>query len=79
MSLRGLLLVWVGLMGLAAAAIAWVLLRLFPGAFSDSGPAVAQPWQRDAGRQARFRGWLVAAAFTISALTGIAGLMILLL
>jgi len=39
-SLRGAILIWIGLMGAAATAAVFVLLRLFPRAFSDNGPSV---------------------------------------
>ncbi len=75
MNLRGVLLVWIGLMGLAATAVSLVLLRRFPGAFSDAGQAFAWPWQASANRQARSRGWLALAAALVSALVVIAGIV----
>ena len=78
MNLRGVLLVWIGLMGLAATAVSLVLLRLFPRAFSDAGQAVVWPWQASANRPARSRGWLALAAAFVSALVVIAGIVTLL-
>jgi hypothetical protein len=77
-SLRGALLVWIGLMGLAATAAVFVLLRLFPRAFSDAGPAVTLPWRRDTVRAVRARGWLLLAAALVSAVVAIAGVVSLL-
>lgn len=76
--MSGLLLVWIGLMGLAAVAGVYVLLRLFPAAFSDSGPAVAWPWQRSSSRPARVKGWVLAAAALASVGTAISGIIALL-
>ncbi|MBN2464949.1 hypothetical protein JXD38_04925 [candidate division WOR-3 bacterium] len=77
-SLRGVLLVWIGLMGLAATAASLVLLRLFPRAFSDTGRALVWPWQASASRPARSRGWLVLAAVLLSACVVIVGIILLL-
>jgi hypothetical protein len=65
-SLRSAIVVWIGLMGLAATAVSMVLLRLFPRAFSESDRAFAWPWQAPASRSARSRGWLVLAAALLS-------------
>jgi len=73
--MRGVLLVWIGLMGLAGTAAAFALLRLFPRAFSESGPVVAWPWQRARHGSARVRGWLLLAAAVISAAVAISGLV----
>lgn len=78
MNLRGVLLVWIGLMGLAATAVSLALLRLYPRAFSDAGQAFVWPWQASASRPARSRGWLVLAAALVSALVVIAGVVSLL-
>ena len=78
MNLRGVLLVWIGLMGLAATAASLVLLRLFPSAFSETGRAFVWPWQASPGRPARARGWLLAAAALLSAIVAIAGIASLL-
>ena len=78
MNLRGVLLVWIGLMGLAAAAVPLLLLRMFPRAFSDAGQALVWPWQTSASRPARSRGWLVLAAVVLSACVVIAGVVSLL-
>ena len=78
MNLRGVLLVWIGLMGLAATAVSLVLLRLFPRAFSDQGQAVVWPWQASSSRPARSRGWLVLAAALVSACVVIVGIASLL-
>lgn len=78
MSLRGVLLVWIGLMGLAATAASFALLRLFPQVFSDAGNAVVWPWQTSGSRSARRSGWLVLAAAFLSAcvvLTGVVSLL----
>jgi hypothetical protein len=72
-NLRGVLLVWIGLMGLAGAVASFVLLRLFPRAFVDSGPAVAWPWQTASG-SARVKGWLVAVAGLASAAVAVIGI-----
>lgn|GEM_PF-1324158 len=74
MSFRGLLLVWIGLMGLAATAVSFVLLRLFPSAFSVAGQAFVWPWQASSSRSARMRGWLLAAAALLSAIVAIVGI-----
>ncbi len=78
MNLRGVLLVWIGLMGLAATAVSFVLLRRFPGAFSETGRSFVWPWQASPGRPARARGWLLAAAVLASTLVVLAGLVTLL-
>ena len=78
MNLRGVLLVWIGLMGLAATAASFALLRLFPQVFSDAGDAVVWPWQTSGTRTSRSRGWLVLAAALLSAcvvLTGVVSLL----
>jgi hypothetical protein len=77
-NLQGMLLVWIGLMGLAAAAVSLALLRLFPNAFSETGRAFVWPWQASPSRPARARGWLLAAAALASALVVLAGLVTML-
>ncbi len=78
MRLRGLLYCWVGLMGLGATVAVYLLLKVFPRAFSDSGPAVAWPWRQDAGRAARVRAGLLAGAVIASALVAAFGIIRLL-
>jgi len=77
-NLRGVLLVWIGLMGLAATAVSLVLLRRFPRAFSESGPVVVWPWRAGASRAARVRGGLLFAAAIVSAFVASAGITSLL-
>jgi hypothetical protein len=79
MKLRGLLYCWVGLMGLGATVAVYLLLRAFPRAFSDSGPAVAWPWRQDASKAARVRAGLLAGAGIASALVAATGFVRLLL
>ena len=78
MNLRGVLLVWIGLMGLAATAVSFVLLRRFPGAFSETGRSLVWPWQASPGRPARARGWLLFAAAVMSILVAVVGIASLL-
>jgi hypothetical protein len=78
MNLRGVLLVWIGLMGLSATVVSFVLLRLFPRAFAESGSASAWPWRADASRAARVRGGLFFGAAIMSALVAFAGIASLL-
>jgi hypothetical protein len=78
MNLRGVLLVWIGLMGLSATVVSFALLRLFPRAFAESGPAVAWPLRRAESRSARVRGWLIVVVVLVSAGITIAGLVSLL-
>jgi hypothetical protein len=77
-NLRGVLLVWIGLMGLAASAVSFVLLRLFPSAFSVAGPAFVWPWQASSSGSARTRGWLLFAAAIMSILVAVVGIASLL-
>jgi hypothetical protein len=72
--MRGTLLVWIGLMGLAATGGVFLLLRVYPRAFVESGPAVDWPWRAGAGRAARVRGGLLFAAATMSAVVAVAGI-----
>jgi hypothetical protein len=72
--MRGMLLVWIGLMGAGCGVGVYLFLRLFPRAFSESEPAVAWPWQRSAGSAARLRGGLLLAWALLSAAALIAGL-----
>lgn len=78
MNLRGVLLVWIGLMGLAATAASLALLRLFPNAFSETGRAFVWPWQASPSRPARARGWLLFAAAIMSILVAVVGIASLL-
>ena len=75
MSLHGILLVWIGLMGLAATAVSLVLLRRFSSAFSVTGQAFVWPWQASSSRPARTRGWLILAAAVLSALVVTVGIV----
>jgi len=77
-NLRGVLLVWIGLMGIAATAAAFVLLRLFPRVFSNAGPSVVWPWRAGATRAARVRGGLLFAAAIVSVFVAAAGIASLL-
>jgi hypothetical protein len=63
---RGMLLVWMGLMGLAATGGVFLLLRAYPRAFVESGPAADWPWRAGASRAARVRGGLLCAAVLAS-------------
>ena len=78
MRLQGLLYCWIGLMGLGATGAAYLLIRAFPRAFSDSGPAVAWPWRREADKAARVRAGLLAGAGIVSALVAATGFIRLL-
>ena len=78
MNLRGVLLVWIGLMGLAATAASLALLRLFPNAFSETGRAFVWPWQASPSRPARARGWLLFAVAIMSILVAVVGIASLL-
>jgi hypothetical protein len=75
---RGTLLVWIGLMGLAATGGVFLLLRAYPRAFVESGPAATWPWRAGAGRAARVRGGLFFAAAIVSVLVALAGITSLL-
>ncbi len=76
--MQGLLFLWIGLMGLGGTLVVWLLVRAFPRAFSDSGPSVAWPWRSEAGKSARARGGLMAAAAVASLLVAVSGLIRLL-
>jgi hypothetical protein len=78
MRLQGLLYCWVGLMGLGGTVAVYLLVRAFPRAFSESGPAVAWPWRRDAGKASRLRGGLLFAAAVASAFVTVVGIFSLL-
>jgi len=78
MRLQGLLYLWIGLMGLGGTVVVWLLLRAYPRAFSNSGPSVAWPWRRDAGKSARVRGALMAGAGIASLLVAVTGIVRLL-
>jgi hypothetical protein len=77
-TVRGTLLVWIGLMGLAASGGVFLLLRAYPHAFVESGPAAAWPWRAGAGRAARVRGGLLFAAVLMSVFVAAAGIASLL-
>lgn len=74
---RGALLVWMGLMGIVAVAVALTILLRFPDVFSRSGPAVAWPWRRHAAMPARLRGAALVVLALVSACTAAAGIIIL--
>ena len=78
MTMRGTILVWIGLMGLAATGGVFLLLRAFPRAFVESGPAADWPWRAGASRAVRVRGGLLFAAAIMSALVAVAGIAALL-
>jgi hypothetical protein len=78
MKLHGLLYCWVGLMGLGGTVAVYLLLRAFPRAFSESGPAVDWPWRREADRAARVRAGLLTGAGIASALVAATGIVRLL-
>jgi hypothetical protein len=75
---RGVLLVWMGLMGLAATGGVLLLLRVFPRAFVESGPAADWPWCSGAGSVARTRGVLLLGAGVASLAVAVAGIVSLL-
>ena len=72
--MRGTILAWIGLMGLAATGGVLLLLRAFPRAFVESEPAAAWPWRAGASRAARVRGGLLSAAGVVSVLVALAGI-----
>jgi hypothetical protein len=76
--MRGIILAWMGLMGLAAAGGSYLLLRAFPRAFVESGPAIDWPWRNAASRAARTRGGLLLAAAVVSVLIAVSGIASLL-
>jgi len=76
--MRNTLLVWIGLMGMAATGGVLLLLRTYPRAFVESGPAAAWPWRRDAAKSARVRGGLLIACALVSVSLASAGLALLL-
>jgi len=78
MRLQGLLYLWIGLMGLGATGAVYLLVRAFPRAFSESGPAVAWPWRSEAGKASRLRGGLLFAAAVASAFVAAVGISSLL-
>ena len=78
MRLQGLLYCWIGLMGLGVTGAVYLLFRVFPRAFSDSGPAVVWPWRREADKAARVRALLLAGAGIASALVAATGIIRLL-
>jgi hypothetical protein len=71
-------MVWIGLMGLAAAGGVVFLLRAYPRAFVESGNATAWPWRAGASKAARVRGGLLFAAAMVSAFVAVAGIASLL-
>jgi len=78
-SLRGALLAWIGLMGVAATAAVFILLRLFPRAFAENGPSVVWPWRRDAAGPARVRSWLLLIVAIVSVSVAVVGIVFVLL
>ncbi len=74
----GVLFVWIGLMGLAATAASFLMLRSFPHAFGESGRVADWPWRRGANRAARTRGALLAGAGVASLLVVLSGVLRLL-
>ena len=76
--MRGTLLAWIGLMGLAATGGVFLLLRAYPRAFVESGPAVDWPWRAGASRAAWIRGRLLFGAAIVSAFVAVAGIASLL-
>jgi hypothetical protein len=76
--MRGTLLIWIGLMGLAATGAVFLLLRVYPRAFVESGAAADWPWRAGASRAARVRGVLLFAAAIVSVLVAAAGIASLL-
>jgi hypothetical protein len=75
LTVRGAIMVWIGLMGLAATVGVSLLLRTFPRAFVESGPAAEWPWRAGASRAARVRGGLLFAAAIVSACVAVAGVV----
>ena len=78
MTMRGTLLIWIGLMGLAATGAVFLLLRVYPRAFVESGAAADWPWRAGASRAARVRGGLLFAAVLVSASVAASGIVSLL-
>lgn len=78
MTVRGTILVWIGLMGMAATGGVLLLLRAYPRAFVESGPAAAWPWRAGARRAARVRGGLLFAAAIVSVLVAVTGISLFL-
>lgn len=78
MTVRGIILVWIGVMGMAAIGGVLLLLRTYPRAFVESGPVAAWPWRVGASRAARVRGGLLFAAAIVSVLVAVAGIASLL-
>jgi hypothetical protein len=77
-TVRGTILVWIGLMGMAATGGVFLLLRTYPRAFVESGPAAAWPWRAGASNVARTRGVLLLGAGLASLVATIAGIASLL-
>jgi hypothetical protein len=77
MRLAGLLLAWMGLMGVLAVAAATAIFRRFPDVFSRSGAAVGWPWNRSAAAPARLRGAALAVVALASACALAAGIIAL--
>ena len=73
--MRGMLMVWMGLMGLAATGGVLLLLRAFPRAFVESGPAADWPWRGGASNVARTRGVLLLGAGVASLAVAVAGIV----
>jgi hypothetical protein len=76
--MRGTLLIWIGLMGLAATGAVFLLLRVYPRAFVESGAAADWPWRAGASKVARTRGVLLLGAGITSLVVTIAGIASLL-
>jgi hypothetical protein len=70
-----MLMVWMGLMGLAATGGVLLLLRAFPRAFVELGPAADWPWRTGASRVARTRGVLLLGAGVASLAVAIVGIV----
>jgi hypothetical protein len=77
-TVRGAILVWIGLMGLAATGGVLLLLRTYPRAFVESGTAAVWPWRAGSRRAARVRGGLLFAAAIVSVSVAAAGIASLL-
>jgi hypothetical protein len=75
MRIQGLVYCWIGLMGLAATGGVFLLLRAFPRAFVESGPAAVWPWRSGARGVARIRGVLLLGAGAASLAVAIAGIV----
>jgi hypothetical protein len=72
---RGTILIWIGLMGLAATGGVFLLLRAYPRAFVESGPAADWPWRAGASSVARTRGVLLLGVGVASLAVAIVGIV----